>query len=658
LHFPYQNAWAFAPSGLRTFQPTINPDHGGANLENQTTTRNLIDEHNPNEQLTPGIALAGRYLVEQVIGVGGMGAVYRARDLHFPNIIKLVAVKEMTSQTRDAGLREVIVQNFEREANIVASLNHPAIPRVYDFFVHEEHAYLVMEYILGKDIEAALGDSDAFIPEPTVVAWAIELCEVLHYLHTHTPEPIIFRDMKPSNIMINQFNHVVLVDFGIAKGFRLGQKGTMMGTEGYSPPEQYRGEASPLVDIYALGATLHHILTRSDPQQEPPFTFPERPIRKFNPHVSLQLEAIVNKALEYLPENRFQSADAMKQALIELSGKSAPKAVVIPPTKPKDHPEGKKPLWTFECEDEIRGSPAYQNGLVYIGSVDNNLYAVNGFDGSFLWKYPTKGAIVGRPVVKDYSVYFGSEDSNLHVITANGARPVWTYHTAGFVRSSPCLSESYIFIGSDDGCVHCVSQASGRRVWRFQAGSPVRSTPAFRNGLVYFGTEAGDFYCLDLFGAVKWHFHAKRAITSSPSFLDELVVFGSMDATVYAIDAQMGWEVWRFRLGRGTISSPCTDGTLVYCGAIDGLVYAIDARTAREVWSFRTEHQVTGSPVLYNDNLYCGSVDGNLYCLDARTGRQLWKFSTEKPITGNPLVMEDILFVGSTDRRLYALGLL
>ncbi|MDD5370789.1 MAG: PQQ-binding-like beta-propeller repeat protein [Anaerolineaceae bacterium] len=607
--------------------------------------------------MTPGIALADRYLVEQVIGVGGMGAVYRARDLHFPNIIKLVAVKEMTSKTRDAGLREVIVRNFEREANIVASLNHPSIPRVYDFFIHDEHAYLVMEYILGKDLEATLDDSEDFLPEQTVVAWAIELCEVLEYLHSHTPDPIIFRDIKPSNIMINQFNHVVLVDFGIARGFRLGQKGTMMGTEGYSPPEQYRGEASPLVDIYALGATLHHLLTRCDPQEEPPFTFTERPIREKNPNVSLQLDAIVMRALEYLPENRFQSAAEMKRALGELNSKTDPLAIQPIVLKHNDPSEDKKLLWSFQCEDEIRGSPACQNGIVYVGALDNNLYAVNALNGSFLWKYPTQGSIVGRPVAKDYSVYFGSEDSDLHVIAATAARPIWTYHTGGFVRSSPCLSDTYIFIGSDDGYLHCVSQSSGRRVWRFQAGSPVRSTPAFRDGLVFFGSEAGDFYCLDLFGTVKWHIHAKRAITSSPLLLDELVIFGSMDSTVYAIDAQMGWEVWRYRLGRGTISSPCTDGVLVFEGAIDGLIYAIDSRTTREAWTFRTEHQVTGSPIFYNNLLFCGSVDGNLYCLESRTGRQVWKFLTEKPITGNPLIVDDVLYFGSTDRRLYAIGL-
>jgi len=174
-----------------------------------------------------------------------MGAVYRARDLHFPNVVKLVAVKEMINQARDPLVRSTIVRNFEREANLLATLDHPAIPRIYDYFTFNERSYLILEYINGNDLEAILNETDEFIEVDKVIRWGIELCDVLSYLHNHTPETIVFRDMKPSNVMINHRDHVVLVDFGIAKPFQSGQKGTMIGTEGYSPPEQYRGEATP-----------------------------------------------------------------------------------------------------------------------------------------------------------------------------------------------------------------------------------------------------------------------------------------------------------------------------------------------------------------------------------------------------------------------------
>src|SRR5512140_213021 len=242
------------------------------------------------DQLKSGTNLMNRYLIQEVIGVGGMGSVYRARDLHFPNVVKLVAVKEMINQAPDPLVRETVVQNFEREANILATLSHPSIPRIYDYFMLDNRSYLVLEFVNGNDLEVVLSQTDGFMPEEQILDWALQLCDVLNFLHTHKPDPIVFRDMKPSNVMVNQHNHIVLVDFGIAKPFQTGQKGTMIGTEGYSPPEQYRGEASTSADIYALGATLHHILSRRDPRLEPPFSFPERPLRKINPSVSVELE--------------------------------------------------------------------------------------------------------------------------------------------------------------------------------------------------------------------------------------------------------------------------------------------------------------------------------------------------------------------------------
>ena len=221
-------------------------------------------------------------------------------------VVKSVAVKEMTNRAREELVRDTIVKNFEREANILATLNHPAIPKIHDYFTIGTQSYLVMEFVQGNSLEFLLNQSQGFFPESQVITWAIELCDVLQSLHSHHPEPIIFRDMKPANIMISPDNRVILVDFGIAKTFQSGQKGTMIGTEGYSPPEQYRGEASQMVDIYALGATLHHILTRKDPRIEPPFTFSERPIREINPSVSLELESVVNTALQYNATDRFK----------------------------------------------------------------------------------------------------------------------------------------------------------------------------------------------------------------------------------------------------------------------------------------------------------------------------------------------------------------
>lgn len=586
-----------------------------------------------------------------------MGSVYRARDMHFPNVTKLVAVKEMINTAPDPLVRDTIVQNFEREANLLATLHHASIPRIYDYFTVESRSYLVLEFIHGKDMEAIITEAKGFLLEEQLLTWAIELCDVLDYLHKHKPDPIIFRDMKPSNVMINNNGDVMLVDFGIAKTFQTGIKGTMIGTEGYSPPEQYRGEASPAADIYALGATLHHALTRRDPRLEPPFSFAERPLRRINPAISTEMEAVINTALEYNPESRFHTAADMKLALMNVARKTGALVRMIPagPQGGSSTSSGIKPLWTFKCEDEIRGTPTIFQGILYVGSYDNNLYALIAADGKFQWKYPTDGGVVSRPVVVDGNIIFGSEDKRLHVVSARSGKVVWTYYTNGPIRSSPRFAEGHIFVGSDDAYLHAVNINSGRMVWRFEAGEAIRSTPFVMNNMVYCGCENGDFYAIDFRGELRWRFHAKRSITSSPFSTDQALYFSSVDSTLYALDPRNGWVIWRYRLGKASISSPCLADDLVFVGAADGFIYAVEARSSKEIWRFRTEHQVNGSPVVYKDSLYCGSVDGNLYCLEYRTGRLRWKFGTEGAITGTPLVYDDIVYVGSNDHQVYAL---
>jgi len=614
------------------------------------------------QQLSPGITLVERYLIQEVVGVGGMSAVYRARDLHFPNIVKLVAIKEMLTQVSDPAVRETMFRNFEREAHIIASLSHPAIPHIYDYFTIGDRAYLVLEYINGQDLENLLQNTEGFLPEAQVLAWGIELCDVLHYLHTRQPAPVIFRDMKPSNVMLTQSGKIMVVDFGIAKLFQSGQKGTMIGTEGYAPPEQYRGEATPLVDIYALGATLHHLLTRRDPRMEPPFSFHERPVREINPSVSPELAAVIERAVSYDPAGRFQSALEMKEAMLAVARKTGSLSLLGAVAQRTSslgtgliNKQDIKPLWVFEAEDEIRGTPLLYDGMVYIGSYDTNVYALQAGDGKMLWKFPTHDGVVTRPVADKDHLYFGSRDGRLYGLQRRYGRKVWEYATGKPIHSSPQMAEGYLFFGSDDGRLHAVYAGNGQRIWAFDTGSPIRSTPYLDKHHIYFGTDDGEFYCLDFRGKVIWRYRSKRGITASPTLYEHTIYFADLGGVLYALDAQSGWVIWRFRMDKGTVSSPAVTERYVVLGSADMSVYCIATDRGREVWRFKTGHQVPGSPVIFQDAVYIGSADGNLYCLELRSGRLRWKFSTDKPIIGAPVIHNNVLYFGSTDHRLYAL---
>jgi len=585
-----------------------------------------------------------------------MGAVYRARDLHFPNISKLVAVKEMIIQTHDPVVRSTIVRNFEREANLLATLDHPSIPQIYDYFTYNDRSYLVLEFIQGKDLESLLEEQE--LDEKQVVLWAIQICDVLNYLHNHKPDPIIFRDMKPSNIMINQNNRVILIDYGIAKPFQSGQRGTMIGTEGYSPPEQYRGEATPLVDIYALGAALHHLLTRKDPRLEPPFSFQERPINQIRPDISPELVKIINKALEYNSEERYPDVQEMKTdflLLAKTTGLLSPGTKQAPMISLKQ--SDIEPVWVFVCEDEIRGTPTCDREYVFFGSYDRHLYALNNSTGDLKWRYGADAGIVSKPFIADDQVYFGSEDHRLHVVNRLNGRIIWTQYTDGPIRSSPIIAEGHLFIGSDDGNLYAFNINTARKTWQMDSGAPIRSTPLISDNSILFGNEMGDFFCLDFSGSVRWHFKAKRAITSSPVLHDHSLYFTSLDATVYALEVNSGFVNWRFRLAKGSISTPSIDNGRLCVGAADGYIYCLDLLNGQEIWRYPTRHQVSGSPFSYEKAVFVPSVDCHLYCLNQEKGNLIWKFSTQGPITGSPIVKNQMLFFGSTDHRFYAMNI-
>ncbi len=272
------------------------------------------------EHLKEGTCILNRYQVERLLGEGGMGAVYLCRDLEVEG--KVWALKEMCLTRAPSFFRDQGLSQFKREVQILATLNHPNLPHISHFFQEHDTYYLVMEYVEGKNLTEELKERGGPICERDVISWAVQICDVLDYLHNQQPNPIIYRDLKPSNVMLTPRGQIKLIDFGIAR-FSDPCKVTdtfKMGSVGFSPPEQYRGKGTTdcRSDIYSLGATLHFLLTGRDPQDEAPFSFPSP--RTLIPTLSPKIDRVVMKALEYRKENRFESVSNMKEALLEEEG--------------------------------------------------------------------------------------------------------------------------------------------------------------------------------------------------------------------------------------------------------------------------------------------------------------------------------------------------
>lgn len=287
------------------------------NIGNESTGGRLGSKLKP---LSEGTVLNGRYEIIRKIGGGGMGAVYLASDNNLGGVLR--AVKEMVQAHIEEDQQEKAINDFKRESMILSSLDHSSIPTIFDYFYDavESRFYLVMKYISGGDLAARLRAApEGKIDELTVTDWAVQIADVLHYLHSQ-PSTIVYRDLKPSNIMLDSSGRIMLIDFGIARSIsHKEQKGvTAVGTMGYAPPELFSGNVEPRSDIYSLGSTMFHLLTGADPQSNPLliFDFQKNPRpRQINPRLSDQMEKILMRAVEYNADARFASAAEMRAAL-------------------------------------------------------------------------------------------------------------------------------------------------------------------------------------------------------------------------------------------------------------------------------------------------------------------------------------------------------
>lgn len=270
-----------------------------------------------NKPLDAGTTLKGRYRIVRLVAGGGMAWVYEVEETHPDGGRRTWAMKELRADGDDTHTLEEGRRLFEQEANILVRLDHPNLPRVSAFFEERGRVYLVMEFIQGCSLEKRLEQANAPILEGQVVDWAIQICEVLTYLHTR-PQPIIFRDLKPSNVMVTPEGRVKLIDFGIARTYKLGKrKDTItMGSENYAAPEQWgKAQTDARADIYSLGATMYHLLANVPPL--PTFVpTPRVPIGQYNPAVTERTVAFVDKCMATDREQRYASAEEARQELL------------------------------------------------------------------------------------------------------------------------------------------------------------------------------------------------------------------------------------------------------------------------------------------------------------------------------------------------------
>ena len=254
--------------------------------------------------------ISDRYIIQYEIGRGGMSKVYLARDIKL-NMDWAIKVIDLSQNDGNAKIYKIAT---EKEISLLKHMKHPALPRIVDFFTNDGKMYIVMDYIEGETLSEKL-DREGKQKEEDVVRWIRSVCEVLNYLHTRE-NAIIYRDIKPSNIMITPEGNVKLIDFGIARTYKSNSNSDTeyLGSRGYAAPEQCSktGQSDERTDIYGVGATMYHLLTGKHPDQ-PPYEF--YPIRKWDKNFSRGVQQIVQKCVMTDPQYRYQTAYDVMDAL-------------------------------------------------------------------------------------------------------------------------------------------------------------------------------------------------------------------------------------------------------------------------------------------------------------------------------------------------------
>jgi outer membrane protein assembly factor BamB len=341
------------------------------------------------------------------------------------------------------------------------------------------------------------------------------------------------------------------------------------------------------------------------------------------------------------------------------------------------------------CQNLPQNVPMFRGSLGHTGVY--NATGARQFN-RVQWRFETAGRVISSPAVAAGAVYIGSTDQNLYAIDQEAGTLKWKFHTDSWVASSPAVSDGTAFFGSFDGSFYALDAASGKLKWKFKTEGERRfahkrlhglqpsgeligdtwdfylSSPAVYHGAVYFGSGDGNVYALDAStGALKWKFHTGDVVHASPAISDGLVVVGSWDGILYALQADTGKPAWQFQAGvdpkignqQGFQSSAAVENGVVYVGCRDSNVYAIDLKTGQKKWAVHNGGSwVITSPAVDDGKVYYGTSDTGLFhALDAATGARLFSFDAKFPVFSSPAIAGGALYVGSFDGKLHAVDL-
>ena len=311
--------------------------------------------------------------------------------------------------------------------------------------------------------------------------------------------------------------------------------------------------------------------------------------------------------------------------------------------------------WEYNTGGAVYSSPQYANKIIYIGSDNGNISALNATTGQTIWSYDTGAAIKSTPRIENDIVYFGNNAGLVYALNATNGSQIWNYSIGSNITTQAAISGEYIILGAMDATVYALNKSNGSQLWAHPTGSAIESSPDIHENLVYIGSNDNKIYALNLTsGLEEWAYTTSGAIHSSPKFSDTIVYVGSMDSYVYALDALYGTQIWNYSTSGPIESTPFLRDGSIYIGSNDNFIYSLEAADGTLEWSASTGDDIVSQPFVKNGLVYIGSKDNKMYALAQTNGSEIWSTNVGGNIESSPLVVNDLLYFASVNTKVYA----
>jgi outer membrane protein assembly factor BamB/predicted Ser/Thr protein kinase len=592
----------------------------------------------------------GRYAVLDEIGRGGMGVVFRAYD---PSLDRTVALKLLAPHLAH---NPEFVARLRREAVSAARLRHPHIALLYEFGQDESAAFLAMEYLIGPSLRQLLEDGP--LPFAQVVAVVKQVASALDHAHALG---VVHRDVKPSNILLNQAGDAVLIDFGLAQTAEdslLTSDGALLGTPHYMSPEQARGlPADARSDQYALAAVAYEMLTGT-----PPFSGRSAAIihgHIYEPAFADELSRAFSPAIPRRRSRRWLLPLSVALAAFGLvavmvwSVFFARPTASAPPTPRPSLSIPTRVAWAYDPGFAGGGELAITDDLLVFNTLDGALVALDPANGGVRWKRETPGLLFGAPSTGAGYVFVGDSTGKVLCLDPASGAVVWQRQLSGPVQDAPLRSNERLVVTTVDGAVHMLETGAGSEVWS-RPGTARRHWPMVGAGSVFL-IEERTLLALDVnSGAERWRMESASDLTAPPAMAGDVVLVGSARGVLYWVAAASGQVLHSYQATGPLSAAPLVDADVVYVADQGGRLTALQLDTAQPIWQFPLDTAVVAAPLLVDGKLFVGTTGGVMHTLDARSGRLLAQLALDSSIQAAPLFGGDYVYVRG--RKLYALG--